>query len=114
MIIWLNGTFGVGKTTTSAGLIEALPDSRIFDSEDVGDMLRPVLNSVPVVDFQEWTPWRGLVVETAAQVLDYVGGTLVIPQTVLVESYWREIRSGLERPRSRFTTSSCTLITTHS
>lgn len=27
--------------------------------------------------------------------LDYVGGTLVIPMTVLVEQYWREISDGL-------------------
>lgn len=97
MIVWLNGTFGVGKTTTSAKLIKALPDSRIFDPEDVGHMLRPVLDSVRVGDFQEWTPWRGLVVETAVQVLGYVGGTLVVPQSVLVESFWREIHSGLEK-----------------
>lgn len=33
--------------------------------------------------------------ETARQVLDYVGGTLVVTQTVLNEEYWREIRTGL-------------------
>ncbi|MCW2502383.1 MAG: ATP-binding protein [Actinomycetia bacterium] len=27
--------------------------------------------------------------------LDYTGGTLVIPMTVLVEQYWREISTGL-------------------
>jgi RNase adaptor protein for sRNA GlmZ degradation len=97
MIIWLNGTFGAGKTTASTELIKRLPDSRIFDTEDVGFMLKPVLDSVQVNNFQEWPPWRGLVVETAARVLDYVGGTLVIPQSVLVESFWAEIRSGLEK-----------------
>lgn len=97
MIVWLNGTFGVGKTTTSTALVNALPDSRIFDSEHVGYMLRHVLESVPVGDFQEWAPWRGLVVETAVQVLGYVGGTLVVPQSVLVEAFWREIRGGLEK-----------------
>jgi hypothetical protein len=30
-------------------------------------------------------------------VLDYVGGTLVMPMTVLVEDYWREISEGLAR-----------------
>jgi hypothetical protein len=35
------------------------------------------------------------VVESARQVLDYVGGTLVIPQTVLERRYWVEIRDGL-------------------
>lgn len=60
-------------------------------------MLRHVLESVPVGDFQEWAPWRGLVVESAVQVLGYVGGTLVVPQSVLVEAFWREIRGGLEK-----------------
>ncbi|WP_239003997.1 hypothetical protein [Nocardia panacis] len=31
----------------------------------------------------------------ATQILDYVGGTLIIPQTVLVNQYWQEIRTGL-------------------
>ncbi|MER5812712.1 AAA family ATPase [Streptomyces sp. NPDC002033] len=97
MIIWLNGTFGAGKTTTSRELVTLLPQSRVFDSEQVGFMLRHVLRSVPVEDFQDWRPWRSLVVESAVQVLDYVGGILVIPQSVLVERYWTEIRTGLEK-----------------
>jgi hypothetical protein len=51
---------------------------------------------LPATDnFQHWPPWRPLVVETARRVLDYTGGTLVMPMTVLVEQYWREISSGL-------------------
>lgn len=46
-------------------------------------------------NFQHWPLWRPLVVETARHVLDYVGGTLVMPMTVLTERYWREIRAGL-------------------
>jgi hypothetical protein len=95
VIVWLNGTFGVGKTTTSELLVKALPKARLFDAECVGELLVPILAGVPCNDFQEWDPWRGLVVETAARVLDYVGGTLVIPQTVLVEEYWDEIAGGL-------------------
>ena len=97
MIIWLNGTFGVGKTTTSKELAALVPGARVFDSEQVGVMLGHVLGSIPVNDFQDWRPWRTLVVETASQVLDYVGGVLVIPQSVLVEQYWTEIRAGLGR-----------------
>ncbi|WP_282689956.1 MULTISPECIES: AAA family ATPase [unclassified Streptomyces] len=96
MIIWLNGTFGAGKTTTAKEVISLLPDSRLFDTETVGWMLRHVLG-VPEKDFQDFPPWRGLVVETARQVLDHVGGTLVVTQTVLVEAYWREIREGLAK-----------------
>ncbi|QNS06559.1 AAA family ATPase [Streptomyces xanthii] len=94
MIVWLNGTFGAGKTTTSEKLVELLPDARVFDSEYVGFMLRHVLDDVPHRNFQEWTPWRSLTVATARDVLGFVGGTLVIPQTVLVEAYWKELAAG--------------------
>ena len=96
MIIWLNGAFGAGKTTTATELTTLVPGSRIFNAEHVGLMLRHVLTSEKVDDFQDWEPWRGLVVATATQVLDYVGGLLVIPQTVLVHQYWQEIRTGLQ------------------
>jgi hypothetical protein len=95
MIIWLNGTFGVGKTTTAGELVRLLPAARLFDTEEVGYLLRSIPGLPALGDFQHWPPWRGLVVETARQVLDYVGGTLVIPQTVLVQRYWAEIRTGL-------------------
>lgn len=51
---------------------------------------------LPATDnFQHWPPWRSFVVETARRILDYTGGTLVMPMTVLVEPYWREISEGI-------------------
>lgn len=97
MIIWLNGTFGVGKTTTATELTKLVPAARIFDTEFIGAMLNHVLASEPVDDFQSWPPWRRLVVDTATHILDYVGGVLVVPQSVLVHKYWREIRTGIEQ-----------------
>jgi hypothetical protein len=97
VIVWLNGTHGVGKTTTSALLQELLADSRVFDAEKVGETLMDIRPGLPQTDnFQHWPPWRPLVVETARRILDYTGGTLVMPMTVLVEQYWREISEGLE------------------
>lgn len=96
MIVWLNGTHGVGKTTTSALLQQLIPDSRVFDAEKVGQTLMDITPGLPATDnFQHWPPWRQLVIETARHVLAYTGGTLVIPMTVLVERYWREITTGL-------------------
>ncbi|MCX7521574.1 AAA family ATPase [Microbacterium sp. STN6] len=96
MIVWLNGTHGVGKTTTSALLQALIPDSRVFDAEKVGETLMDLRPSLPETDnFQHWPPWRPLVVDTARRILDYTGGTLVIPMTVLVEQYWQEISVGL-------------------
>jgi hypothetical protein len=99
MIVWVNGTFGVGKTMTTQEICSLVPAARIFDTEYVGYMLRHVLASVPVDDFQDWRPWRGLVVSSAVQILDYVGGVLVVPQTVLVEQYWQEIRAGFDQAK---------------
>ena len=98
MIVWLNGTHGAGKTTTSALVQQLIPDSRVFDAEKVGETLMDIRPGLPATDnFQHWPPWRQLVVETARRVLDYTGGTLVVPMTVLVERYWREISTGLAR-----------------
>lgn len=98
VIVWINGTHGAGKTTTSALVQRLIPDSRAFDAEKVGETLmdiRPGLPGPGADNFQHWPPWRPLVVETARRVLDYTGGTLVMPMTVLVEQYWREISTGL-------------------
>lgn len=86
----------MGKTTTSSLVQQLIPDSRVFDAEKVGETLMDITPGLPPTDnFQHWPPWRPLVVETARRVLDYTGGTLVMPMTVLVEDYWREISAGL-------------------
>ncbi|MEV3936221.1 AAA family ATPase [Glycomyces sp. NPDC049804] len=98
MIVWLNGNFGAGKTTTARLLKDTLP-ARVFDSEHIGYLLRGIIDDVPCYDFKEWDPWRGLTIETARQVLDYVGGTLVIPQSVLQHEYWTELTDGFTKAR---------------
>ncbi|MEV4701704.1 AAA family ATPase [Actinoplanes sp. NPDC049316] len=95
-IVWINGTHGVGKTTTAALVQRLIPDARVLDAEKVGETLMDITPGLPGTDnFQHWPPWRHLVVDTARRVLDYTGGTLVMPMTVLVERYWREISAGL-------------------
>src|SRR4051794_14276688 len=95
VIVWINGTHGAGKTTTSALVQPLIPDSRVFDAEKVGGTLMDIKPGLPKTDnFQHWPPWRPLVVETARRVLDYTGGTLVMPMTVLIKDYWREISAG--------------------
>lgn len=96
MIVWLNGTHGVGKTTAAALARELIPDSRVLDAEKVGETLMDITPGLPrTTNFQHWPPWRPLVVETARRVLEYTGGTLIMPMTVLVEPYWQEISAGL-------------------
>ena len=96
MIIWINGPFGVGKTTAAAELIARHPDWAIVDTEHVGYLLQNVLDDRhPVRDFQEWPAWRRLVVDTLTALHDQLSTTIVVPQTVVVESYWTEIAAGI-------------------
>ncbi|WP_165985528.1 AAA family ATPase [Streptomyces sp. YIM 98790] len=94
MIVWLNGTFGAGKTTTARELAELLPGARLFDPEIVGYMLRHYITE-PVHDFQDWPAWRALVPATAVQLLRHYGGPLVAPMTLLRREYAAEIFGSL-------------------
>jgi len=96
MIIWINGTFGVGKTTT-AGLVAETPSWRTFDPEQVGYLLAGHLKDLEFDDFQDLPPWRALVPAVAEEIVDFTGcSALVAVQTVLVQSYWEELRTGLK------------------
>jgi hypothetical protein len=95
VIIWLNGTFGAGKTTTGALLTQKSPLLRSFDPEWVGYMLRPNLTDHPVTGFQHWESWRVLTPIVADELIRFSGQSLVAAQTVLEETYWDELETGL-------------------
>jgi hypothetical protein len=95
MIIWLNGTFGAGKTTAAALLTQKSQRLRLFDPESVGYMLRPNLSDYPVTDFRHWDPWRVLTPIVADELIRFSRQSLVAPQTVLEEDYWDEPETGL-------------------
>lgn len=96
MIIWLNGPFGVGKTTAAAEIQARRPGWVVVDTEHVGYLLRPVLDDrAPVRDFQDWPAWRRVVVATLVALHEQMKTIIVVPQTVIIERYWREIAEGL-------------------
>jgi len=97
VIIWLNGAFGVGKSTTGALLTQRSPRLRLFDPETVGSMLQANLGDRPVSDFQQWEPWRVLTPVVADEIARLTGQVLVVPQTVMVESRWHELERGLSQ-----------------
>uniref|UniRef100_A0AAU2JHS1 NUDIX domain-containing protein n=1 Tax=Streptomyces sp. NBC_00049 TaxID=2903617 RepID=A0AAU2JHS1_9ACTN len=102
MIVWINGTFSAGKTSTARELAGILPDSTLFDPEFVGDALRALLPGkrlAEVTDYQDLPSWRRLVVDTAAALLAEVGGVLVVPMTLLRQEYRDEIFGGLAARR---------------
>jgi predicted kinase len=95
VIIWLNGTFGVGKTSTAQRLAAMVPDSRVFDPETVGQMLRGALADRPVGDFQDWSAWRPLVATSLIEIARMTGQHIIAPQTVLKREYFDQILTQL-------------------
>jgi len=98
VIVWVNGTFGAGKTSACRELVELLPGSLLYDPELVGYGLRRILPAdrmAPVSDFQDLPSWRRLVPEVAAALLSEVPGPLVVPMTLLREDYRDEIFGAL-------------------
>jgi hypothetical protein len=95
VIVLLNGPFGGGKSTTAELLVKQVPDSRLFDPEEVGFMLRHLLPDHPG-DFQDLPPWRSLFHTAAAEVYAFTGQTLVAPMSILRREYADEIDAGLK------------------
>ncbi|WP_225833378.1 NUDIX hydrolase [Streptomyces sp. NK08204] len=101
-VVWINGAFGAGKTTTARELIELIPHSTLFDPEVIGGTLRyllPPKRLAEVGDYQDLPIWRRLVIDAAAAMLAEVGGTLVVPMTLLRQEYRDEIFGGLAARR---------------
>ncbi|MFK4226375.1 NUDIX domain-containing protein [Streptomyces sp. NPDC019890] len=102
MIVWINGAFGAGKTSTARELIDLIPNSTLYDPELIGGHLRRLLPQkrlAEVTDYQDLPIWRRLVVDTAAALLAELGGVLVVPMTLLRQEYRDEIFGGLASRR---------------
>jgi predicted kinase len=93
VIIWLNGGFGVGKTTLAEELHRRVPDAVVYDPEDIGLMLWKWMR--PNDDFQHLPSWRELVVATALSLRRHHADTLIVPMSLIRDAYRAEILSGL-------------------
>jgi hypothetical protein len=97
VIIWVNGTFGAGKTTTARQLALRLANARPFDPEQVGYLLMRTLEDHEFRDFQDLAPWRELVPVFTEKIARFTGQHLIAVQAVLREDYWQELAAGFER-----------------
>jgi hypothetical protein len=93
VIIWLNGGFGAGKTTLAEELHQRIPDSVVYDPEELGLMLWNWLG--PNDDFQDLPSWRELVIATAVSLCRHHAGTLIVPMSLVRDAYRVEILGGL-------------------
>jgi deoxyadenosine/deoxycytidine kinase len=97
MIIFLNGPFGIGKTTVGKLLQLRLENSILFDPEEIGFMLRNVLCELdPVTDFQDYTLWRQLIPIVAELLQKKYERSLILPMTIWRPEYFDQVLSGLQ------------------
>ncbi len=80
MIIWLNGSFGSGKSTIATRLNNILNKSIIYAPEIIGTFL---MDNLPVKkdDFQDYELWRTFNYD----ILKYLSSlyeTIIVPMTI--------------------------------
>ncbi len=97
MIVWINGSFGSGKTQTAYELQRRIPDSYVFDPEEAGFYLMKNLpKSLSKNDFQDYGMWRILNREMLLYLQQHYKGTVLVPMTVTNLGYLKEMTEALK------------------
>ncbi len=98
MIVWINGSFGVGKTSLARALSARWPAALLFDPEQIGFMLRKIVpKEVQTGDFQDLPLWRRLTTETALGLLSQTNRPLIVPMALVNPEYFDEVVGELRR-----------------
>ena len=100
MVVLINGSFGIGKTTTAKLLRDALPGSAIYGPELVGLVLMRVgklfrLTGAGTGDFQDMPLWRRSVAAGTRWLGRFISGPVIVPMTFSHRNYFDEIVSDL-------------------
>lgn len=98
MIIWINGPYGVGKSTLAEELQRRIEDSFLFDAEKVGNAVR---DNMPQrffrETFEEFPVWH----ETCYQLLKELDamdvGCVIVPMTLIMPESETAILQKLRR-----------------
>jgi hypothetical protein len=94
VIVWINGPFGVGKTTLTKELCRRDRRVRAFDPERIGWVLKRTVGLLRPGDYQDLPAWRSATV-TAAAWQARGADPLIVPMTVLRAPVLRELIDGL-------------------
>ena len=102
MIVLLNGSFGIGKSTVANLLVQALPGSVVYDPELVGSVLMRLpswvrLEGSGTDDFQDIRAWRRSVVWGVRLFRAAVAGPVIVPMTFSRLDYLDEVTTGLRQ-----------------
>jgi hypothetical protein len=91
MLLWINGPFGGGKSTTARELHRRLPGSLICDPELLGLGLHRMMPPQFRGDFQDFPAWRQGVYEVLDLILRSADGTVIAPMTLIEPAYFADI-----------------------
>lgn len=98
MIIWINGAFGSGKTTTAFELHRRMPDSFVYDPENVGYFIRKnAPDCLSGGDFQDIPLWRDMNYEMLRLIHERHSGDIIVPMTLVNPNYFEQIVGHLRR-----------------
>ena len=98
MIIFVNGPFGVGKTTAADLLVERIPHAMVYDPEVIGSYVRYLLRAVEQAeDYQDHLLWRILTVDVARLLRETYRRSLVVPMSITWRDYYDVIIGGFRQ-----------------
>lgn len=102
MIVMINGSFGIGKTTVAKLLNDSLPGSLIYDPEWAGLVLMRLPKWIKLKgsgsdDFQHIELWRRSAVAGIRLFRLFASGPIIVPMAFSHRTYFDEVVSGIRR-----------------
>jgi broad-specificity NMP kinase len=102
MVVLINGSFGVGKTTVARLLRAALQGGAIYDPELAGMALMRLAKLAGrkgpgVEDFQHFRLWRKSAVGGVRLFRSVARGPVIVPMTFTHRPYFDEVVAGVRR-----------------
>lgn len=103
MIIWINGPYGVGKSSLAENLHERNPHSFIFDAETVGNAIRDNLPKELFngYTFERYPLWFTTCAELLADIAHRYDGDIYVPMTLVFSDSFEKIERPLKERNIR-------------
>src|SRR5688572_12740391 len=101
MIILINGSFGIGKSTVARLLRRRVPGSLVYNPEWAGSVLMRLprwikLRGAGTDDFQDIDLWRTSVITGVRLFRAVTNGALIVPMAFSRREYFDEVVEGLK------------------
>ncbi len=84
MIIWINGAYGVGKSTLAEDLAKKMENAMVFDAEAVGNAVRGNYPNDPYgVIFEDYPLWHEFNYQLLKDIHNTFGRNILVPMTLV-------------------------------